>query len=110
MRLGCRSIRAGWPRRWAGGLVAALLITVFLGDLPEVHGHDAPGFYDEDCPLARLAAAGPRVPLPQPPDVLLPAPAVHPVPAPPVVAVAAVPRVSFDPRAPPAQTPRSILG
>ena len=105
MRVVCRSARAGWPRRWAGGLVAALLTAVLLGDLPEVHTHDAPGLYDEDCPLVRLAAAGPRVPLPRPPDFPLPASAVAVVPAPPVVRVVAVPRVPFEPRAPPVQTP-----
>jgi len=40
------------------GLVMALLVA---GDLPVVHDHAAPGFYNEDCPLARLATTSPRV-------------------------------------------------
>jgi len=92
------------------GLVLALLL---LGDLPAVHDHGKPGLYNEDCPLARLAAGGPRACLTSSLDliVLLAAPAALPV------ARRAVPPraspASFDPRAPPSRPllrSRALIG
>jgi hypothetical protein len=88
----------GWRWRLLLGVVLALLV---VHDLPVVHGHEASGFYDEDCPLERLASVTRSVPLPSAPDVPQPAPAVDSVATGVVSAAARVPFASFEPRAPP---------
>ena len=68
-----------------------------------VHDHATPGLYNEECPLARLAAGGPRVSRSSSPDpmVLLRVPEALPVA--PHAAPAQGSPPSFDPRAPPAR-------
>jgi hypothetical protein len=113
LQLGCRR-SSPRIRDWqAGALVGLILALLIVGDLPVVHDHDAPGLYDEDCPLARLGAVGPRASLALRPDLNLPAPAPEPAP----VLTRALPSVvspaSFDPRAPPAASPlssRAVVG
>jgi len=34
-----------------------------MGDVPVTHLHDDPGYYDLECPLARLGVAAPRLAL-----------------------------------------------
>jgi hypothetical protein len=98
-----RSQNAGSPSPgWCRGLLLAVVLTLLVAsDLPVVHAHDAPGFYDEDCPLERLASVTRFVPLPSAPDVPHPAPAVDSVPTGVLSAAARVPCASFEPRAPP---------
>jgi hypothetical protein len=86
-----------WARGVVGALLGVLLAGVVLAvDLPVIHGHDQDGLYNQDCPLARLAAgvsrgpsadamAAPR-PLPVCEVVSLPPRAA---PAPPLVAASA---------------------
>jgi hypothetical protein len=87
--------------RGVGVLLGVLLAVVVLGDLPVVHAHDAPGLYDEDCPLERLAGAPPQVSLPQ--TLLLPLPVSAPeaVPTRPLAATGGALFAAFDSRAPP---------
>ena len=65
---------------WAGGFVGLVLALFVAGGVPTVHGHDAPGLYDEDCPLLCLAIARPGVPLPSVPAMAPLVPAPDPVP------------------------------
>ena len=74
-----------------------------------MHGHDAPGLYDEDCPLLCLAIARPGVPLPSVPAMAPLVLAPDPVPAVLVLGLTDVSRASFDPRAPPLQTHLPVL-
>lgn len=90
-------------------LLGVLVAVVVLGDLPVVHDHDAPGLYNEDCPLVRLAAAAPTVPLPQARGIPLPLPAPDGVPASPVLGSAVIRLASFESRAPPVLVPRRHL-
>jgi hypothetical protein len=82
-------------------LVGLLLAVFVLSDLPEVHDHDAPGLYNEECPLARLAAPAPGVST----DRATHAPLLGPAPNPTVVRPAAAWSGSsldaFESRAPP---------
>jgi hypothetical protein len=105
-----RNARAGGARRqdaslspsWqVGAWVSLVLALLVMGNLPVVHDHEKPGLYNEECPLARLAAGGPRADLSSSPDllVLLRAPEVLPVAPRAVPAQASLD--SFDPRAPP---------
>jgi len=82
-------------------LLGVLLAVVVLGDLPVVHAHDAPGLYDEDCPLERLAGAPPQVSLPQTPLLPLPGLAPEAVPTRPLAATGGALFAAFDSRAPP---------
>ena len=100
----CR--RHSW---WAGGFVGLVLTLFVAGGVPTVHGHDASGLYDEDCPLLCLAVARPGVPLPPVPAVAPLVPAPDPVPPVLVVGVSDVSLASFDPRAPPPQTHLPVL-
>ncbi len=84
-----------------GMLLGVVLAVVVLSDLSVVHAHDAPGLYDEQCPLERLAAGAPYVSLPQALDVPNPVPALDPVPTVLVTASVGVPFASFESRAPP---------
>jgi hypothetical protein len=40
-----------------GALLSLLLLALLSAELPELHAHDGdtPGFYNEECPLGRLA-------------------------------------------------------
>jgi hypothetical protein len=89
------------PAHRLGVLLGFVLAVVVVGDLPVVHAHQAPGVYDEDCPLERLAAAAPPVPLSSAPAVPQPARALESVPTGVVTATARLPFASFEPRAPP---------
>jgi hypothetical protein len=94
-------------------LVGFFLALLIAGDLPVVHGHDAPGLYDEDCPLARLGAIGPRASLAFGPNLSPPAraPEARPAVLSPLLSV--VCPASFDPRAPPLTPPpssRAVIG
>jgi hypothetical protein len=105
VQVACRKHTPRLPS-WGAGALVALALLLLVGDLPVVHGHDKPGLYNEECPLARLAAGGPRAALASSPDpmVLLRAPETLPVTpraVPPQVSPA-----SFQPRAPP---PRPLL-
>ena len=98
--------RHGAPSRLSARHVGApiglaMVLLLLLGDLPVVHDHGKPGLYNEECPLARLAAGGPRASLSSSPDpmVLLRAPEALPT-APRAVPTQVSP-ASFDPRAPP---------
>lgn len=100
----CRSDATDGFTRGDFKIVVCLLATLVLlaADLPTVHEHHAPGVYNEDCPLARLAAVAPRVPQPHAVD------APRPLTAPdaPLLTTAVRPATlrapSSAPRAPPA--------
>lgn len=82
-----------------------LLVVVVLGaELPDVHAHDAetPGFYNEQCPLARLAVPGWGLPALEPETSLQPDPVADPASPPALVQPAGPARPAFAPRAPPA--------
>lgn len=85
-------------------LLVGLLALAVLGDIPEIHDHDdgTPGFYNEGCPLARLAVRGWGLTAPETGTLSQPAPiAVQASPSTP--AQPARPNASaFAPRAPPA--------
>jgi len=87
-----------------GLLVSLLLLTVLGGEIPEIHAHDdgTPGFYNEECPLARLAVRGWGLAAPAPGTLSQPDPiGVHASPSTP--AEPARPGGSaYAPRAPPA--------
>ena len=94
---------------WAGRLFGLLLALLVSGSVPTVHGHDAPGLYDEECPLVLLAVMKPGIPFPSMPAI---APLTRaPDLVPPVLALGFtdVSLASFDPRAPPPQTPLPVL-
>jgi hypothetical protein len=94
---------------WAGGFVGLVLALCVAGGVPTLHDHDAPGLYDEECPLLCLAIARPGVPLPPVPAVVPLAPAPDPVPLVLVRGLTDVSRASFDPRAPPPQVHLPVL-
>jgi hypothetical protein len=98
-----------WPRGRIAGLLGFVLAVVLVSDLPVVHAHEAPGLYDEDCPLEQLAAAAPHIALPTVPDVPSPTPAPDPVPTVRVTASVSVPFASFASRAPPVLVPCRTL-
>ena len=102
VRRGRHGAPSGLSARHVGALVGLALVLLLLDDLPVVHDHAKPGLYNEECPLARLAAGGPRAFRSSSPDpmVLLRAPEALPVA--PHAAPAQVSPPSFDPRAPPA--------
>lgn len=107
LQLGCRrpSLRI---RDWQAGVLAGLVLALlFVGDLPVVHDHDPPGLYDEDCPIARLGAVGPRASLALRPDLNPPARAPEPAPVVTRALLSVVSPASFDPRAPPPVPPLS---
>jgi hypothetical protein len=64
-----------WTRDWRLGAPLGLLLLVVVADLPVVHGHDEPGLYNEECPLARLGTCTPRILVP----AAMPAPEPLPV-------------------------------
>lgn len=101
-------------RNWrAGTVVGFILALLIVGDLPVVHDHDAPGLYDEDCPLARLGAVGPRASLASGPDLSPPACAPEAGSVVPRALPSVVSPASFDPRAPPLTPPpssRAVIG
>ena len=77
----CNTIPARRRHAWWAGRLFGLLLALFVtGSVPTVHGHDAPGLYDEECPLVWLAVARPGVPLPSVPAMapLVPAPDLVP--------------------------------
>jgi hypothetical protein len=84
-------------------LLGFLVLAVLATELPDVHDHAAetPGFYNEECPLARLAVPAWGLPalaretLPQP--ELICDPAVSPTLVEPVRPALS----AFAPRAPP---------
>jgi hypothetical protein len=99
LQLACRT---AWTRE-VGALLCVLLAGVLLAvDLPVVHDHEEDGLYNQDCPLARLAAGVSRAPSPDAmaaprplPVCEVPSATLWVEPAPPPVAASA-------PRAPPA--------
>jgi hypothetical protein len=93
--ISCKSGRRRWV--WPALLLAALV----LGDLPEVHDHDAPGLYNEECPLARLAAPLPGVSAARAIDLPILGSTPHPAPVHPPVAWCGSSLRPFEPRAPP---------
>src|SRR5262249_52972040 len=114
-----RAQRGGWDNsRWlatrhVGALVGLVLALLVLCDLPAVHDHGKAGLYNEDCPLARLAAGGPRACLSSSldPTVLVRVPEELPVSPRAVPPQASL--VSFDPRAPPSRSllpSRALIG
>jgi hypothetical protein len=98
--------RATW---WAGGLFGLFLVLFVAGGVPTVHGHDAPGLYDEDCPLLCLAVARPGMPLRSVPAMAPLVLALDPVLPVLVLGLTDVSRASFDPRAPPPRTHLPVL-
>jgi hypothetical protein len=85
-------------------LLGFLILAVLATELPDVHNHAAetPGFYNEECPLARLAVSGWGLPAltretPARPE-LLGDPSVTPTLVEPIHPA----RSAFAPRAPPA--------
>ena len=94
---------------WVGGFVGLVLALFVAGGVPTVHGHDAPGLYDEECALLCLAVTRPGVPLLSVAAMGPLAPAPDPVPPVLVVGVSDVSLASFDPRAPPPETHLSVL-
>jgi hypothetical protein len=113
LQLGCRR-RSFWRRNGrAGALVGLVLALLVVGDLPVVHDHDAPGLYNEECPLARLAITSPRASVSQDPDPFLFACTPDAVLAAPRVILAPFSPASFAPRAPPAKLllpSRAVVG
>jgi hypothetical protein len=106
----CNKIPARRRHGWrAGGLFGLFLVLLVAGAVPTVHGHDGPGFYDEECPLVSLAVVKPGVPFPSVPILVPLAPAPDAVPVLPALELADVSLGSFDPRAPPPQTHLSVL-
>src|SRR5262245_51316112 len=92
LQLGCRRRPAG-VRCWrVGALVTLVLALLAASDLPVVHDHDAPGLYNEECPLARLATTSPRLSASLDPAPFLPARAPE--------AVAPAPRAVLAPFGP----------
>jgi hypothetical protein len=85
-------------------LLGFLVLAVLGAELPEVHVHQAetPGFYNEECPLARLAVPGWGLPALVPDTLLQPDPVSGPAPPPALVQPAGQARFAFAPRAPPA--------
>jgi hypothetical protein len=52
-------------RRWRGACLAVLMaLTIVAAEAPLIHGHtdEEPGWYDQECPLSRLAAGLPGLP------------------------------------------------
>ena len=86
-----------------GALVGLALVLLLLGDLPVVHDHARPGLYNEECPLALLAAGGPRASRSSSPNPMVLLRALEALPVAPHAAPAQVSPPSFDPRAPPAR-------
>jgi len=100
----CRSDATGRLTRGGFKIVVCLLAALVLlaADLPTVHEHHAPGVYNQDCPLARLAAVAPRTPLPDPIAAPRPLPVCE-APSPTLrVELAPPPVASCAPRGPPA--------
>ena len=96
-----------------GALVGLVLALFVVGDLPVVHDHGAPGLYNEECPLARLATTSPRASVSQDPDPFLFACTPDAVPTAPPVALAPFSPASFAPRAPPSKSAlpsRAVIG
>src|SRR4029077_5047926 len=99
-------LELGWRRRphnvrsWrVGALVALVLALLAASDLPVVHDHEAPGLYNEECPLARLATTSPQVSASPSPGLFLPARAPEAVPPAPRAVLAPFSPAPFDPRA-----------
>jgi len=110
LQLDCRR-RAPCVR--AAALVGLILALLVVGDLPVVHDHGAPGLYNEECPLARLATTSPRASVSQDPDLFLFACTPDAVLAAPPVVLAPFSPASFAPRAPPSNSPlpsRAVVG
>ena len=84
-------------------LLGFLVLAVLGTDLPEVHVHDAetPGFYNEECPLARLAVPGWSLPALARETLLRADPVSNPAPPLPLVQPERPARSAFAPRAPP---------
>ena len=85
-------------------LLGFLVLAVLGAELPDVHVHQAetPGFYNEECPLARLAVPGWGLPALVPDTLLQPDPVSGPASPPALVQPAGPARLAFAPRAPPA--------
>jgi hypothetical protein len=82
-----------------------LLVLALLGaELPDVHVHDAetPGFYNEECPLARLAVPGWGLPALARETLPEPDPVTDLASPPALVQPGRPARSAFAPRAPPA--------
>ena len=85
-------------------LLVGLLALAVLGEVPEIHAHDdsTPGFYNEECPLARLAVRGWGLTTPTLGTLAEPSPIAVQA-SPPTPAQPARPDApAFAPRAPPA--------
>jgi len=87
-------------------LLGLLGLAVLGVELPDVHSHKAetPGFYNEECPLARLAVPGWGLPALARGTLLQPDPVSDPASAPTPVDLSAAPRPAFAARAPPASS------
>jgi hypothetical protein len=85
-------------------LLGFLVLAVLGAELPDVHAHQAetPGFYNEECPLARLAVPGWGLPALVPDTLPQPGPVSDPAPPLALVQPAGPARPAFAPRAPPA--------
>ena len=106
----CNTIPAGRRHSWwAGGFVGLVLALFVAGGVPTVHDHDAPGLYDEECPLLCLAIARPGVPLPSVPAMAPLVSAPDPIPPVLVLGLTHVSRALSDPRAPPPPTHLPVL-
>src|SRR5262249_43511334 len=96
-------------RRTVGAMLGLVLALLVVGDLPVVHDHAASGLYNDECPLARLATASPRVSTSTDPGPFFLACAPEAVPAGPHAILAPFSLTSFDPRAPPLSLPLPSL-
>lgn len=97
----------------AAALVGLILALLVVGDLPVVHDHGAPGLYNDECPLARLATMSPRASVSQDPDPSWLPCMPEAVPTAPPVVLALFSPASFAPRAPPSISPlpsRAVIG
>ena len=84
-------------------LLGLLALVVLGADLPEIHDHaaGAPGLYNEDCPLVRLALPTWGLPALAEPTLPRPDPLPDTGPPPALAWPSATVRWAYAPRAPP---------
>jgi hypothetical protein len=84
-------------------VAVSLSLTLMSTAVPVRHQHagDAPGLYDEACPLAQLVASGSAAGLTGRVDLIQPSPAIDLVVLPASPADWATPACPFEPRGPP---------
>jgi hypothetical protein len=85
-------------------LFGLLALAVLGAELPEIHAHDGetPGFYNTECPLARLAVPSWGLVAFAPRTLSQPSPVADSAPSPAPVPPARPAGSAFAPRAPPA--------